>query len=93
MPDERRSGDSGKWDEIISHMATQTAETKNMGANIKEMKDNMGTTNILELRNKVGEHSTFINRLKGGGVVIIGGWAAIKLYLSNLPKLLAGAGG
>ncbi len=88
--EERRADDSGRWDQIISHMATQTAETKNMGSDIKEMKDNMGTTNILELRNKVGEHSTFINRLKGGGVVIVGGWAAIKLYLSNL---LGGAGG
>ncbi len=82
--EDRRAGDSGRWDKVIGHMATQTAEMKNVTAVITEMKGNMGTTNILELRNKVGDHSTFINRLKGGGVVVVAGWAAIKLYLSNM---------
>ncbi len=81
---ERRASESGKWTAIEEHMTAQTLHMEYVRKDIGAVKKSLDGTDVRQLRDKVGEHSTFINRLKGGGVVVVGGWAAIKLYLSNL---------
>jgi len=68
--EERRQGEQLFRDKLIHHMATQTAEMIHVRADMRKF--NKSVDNITE---KVTEHSTFINRMKGAmkGVAVLGG--------------------
>ena len=88
--EERRASESGRWDKVIDHMATQTNEMKYTRADIKEIKESLGGTNVLELRKTVTGHTETFNKMRGGAKVVgyFGGFiGTLYVFIKGLPLL------
>lgn len=88
MVDERRVIDVAFRDKLNHHMGEQTQHMEQTNSRLTKIEKTFTGINIKKLDATVGQHSTTLNKIKGAGGLLVGGWVVIKAYFYAMAHKL-----